>query len=72
MAADGSRYLEPEIETAPRPALTGLQEERLRAQVQHAASASPFYRRKFAEAGVHPEQVRTLADLARLPFTTKD
>jgi phenylacetate-CoA ligase len=67
-----SRYLEPEIETAPRDRLRALQEERLRAQVLHAATASPFYRRKLAAAGVKPEEVRTLDDLGRLPFTTKD
>src|SRR5262245_29973630 len=67
-----SRYLEPEIETAPRAVLRALQEERLRAQVTHAYASSPFYRTKLDAAGVKPEQVRTLDDLARLPFTTKD
>lgn len=67
-----SRYLEPEIETAPRQRLRALQQERLVAQVRHAYEASPFYRRKFDGAGVRPEQVRTLEDLTRLPFTTKD
>lgn len=67
-----SRYLEPDIETAPRAALTRLQEERLRAQVAHAYHSSPFYRKKLDAAGVKPEQIRTLADLERLPFTTKD
>jgi phenylacetate-CoA ligase len=66
------RYLEPEIETATRETLTRLQEERLRAQVAHAYGASPFYRAKLDAAGVTPAQVRTLGDLARLPFTTKD
>jgi phenylacetate-CoA ligase len=67
-----SRYLEPGIETASRETLARLQEERLRDQVAHAYRASPFYRAKLDAAGVKPEQVRTLADLARLPFTTKD
>lgn len=67
-----SRYLEPEIETASREQLRALQEERLRAQVRHAHARSPFYRRKLEAAGVEPGQVRTLEDLRRLPFTTKD
>jgi len=67
-----SRYLEPEIETASRETLTRLQEARLRAQVEHAYRASPFYRAKLEAAGVRPEQIKTLADLARLPFTTKE
>jgi phenylacetate-CoA ligase len=66
------RYLEPQIETASRDALTHLQTARLRDQVDHAYRNSPFYRRKLDAAGVKPEQIRTLADLARLPFTTKD
>ncbi len=66
------RYLEPEIETASRERLATLQTERLRAQVQHAYAKSPFYRRKLDAAGATPEQVRTLADVTRLPFTTKD
>src|SRR5947207_1168663 len=49
-----------------------LQARRLREQVGHAARRSPFYRRKLRAAGVDPARVRTLDDLARLPFTTKD
>ncbi len=67
-----ARYLEPDIETASRATLRALQEERVRAQVAHAYAASPFYRNKLEAAGVRPEQVRTLDDLRRLPFTTKD
>jgi phenylacetate-CoA ligase len=67
-----ARCLEPEVETASRETLARLQEERLRAQVAHAYHDSPFYREKLDAAGVRPEQVRTLADLERLPFTTKD
>jgi phenylacetate-CoA ligase len=67
-----NRYFEPEIETASRADLTAMQERRLREQVQHAYDASPFYRRKFDEAGVKPGQVLILDDLRKLPFTTKD
>lgn len=67
-----SRYLEPEIETGPRERLRSLQEARLREQVAHAHAHSPFYRAKLDAAGVAPDRVRTLDDLPRLPFTTKD
>ena len=67
-----SRYLEPEIERRSRAAMRRWQSARLREQVRHAAAHSPFYRRKWKAAGVRPEQIRTLADLPRLPFTTKD
>ncbi|MGO4331402.1 phenylacetate--CoA ligase PaaK [Cupriavidus sp. 2TAF22] len=62
--------LEP-IETASRDALQALQLERLKWSLNHAYGNSPVYRRKFDEAGVHPDQLRTLADLARFPFTSK-
>jgi phenylacetate-CoA ligase len=71
-AIPASRYLEPDIETASRDTLRRLQEDRLRAQVAHAYAFSPFYRTKLDAAGVKPEQIRTLDDLGRLPFTTKD
>jgi len=66
------RYFEPEIETASRATMTRLQIERLREQVQHAYRGSPFYKRKLDAAGVRPDHIRTLENLQRLPFTTKD
>ncbi|WP_414443818.1 phenylacetate--CoA ligase PaaK [Burkholderia sp. 22PA0106] len=62
--------LEP-IETASRDELQALQLDRLRWSLAHAYANSPVYRRKFDEAGAHPDDLRTLADLARFPFTTK-
>jgi phenylacetate-CoA ligase len=67
-----SRYLEPRLERASRTEMTRVQTRRLREQVAHATAASPFYRRKLKAAGIKPAAVRTLDDLARLPFTTKD
>lgn len=51
--------------------LRALQLERLRASLAHAYANNPAYARKFDEAGVNPEDVKSLADLARFPFTTK-
>ncbi|MGU7776071.1 phenylacetate--CoA ligase PaaK [Burkholderia sp. MR1-5-21] len=62
--------LEP-IETATRDELTALQLERLKWSLRHAYQHSPVYRRKFDEAGVHPDDLKSLADLSRFPFTTK-
>jgi phenylacetate-CoA ligase len=59
------------IETASRDELTALQLERLKWSLTHAYENSPVYRRKFDEAGVRPEDAKSLADLARFPFTTK-
>ncbi|GGZ42792.1 phenylacetate--CoA ligase PaaK [Streptomyces bluensis] len=53
------------------PQLRALQVERLRASLHHAYANVDFYREAFDKAGVHPGDCRTLADLARFPFTTK-
>jgi phenylacetate-CoA ligase len=62
--------LEP-IETASVDELRALQTERLRWTLQHAYAHVPHYRAAFDAAGVHPDDVKDLADLARLPFTSK-
>ncbi len=60
------------VETASLDALRALQLERLRWSVRHAYENVPFYRAKFDAAGAHPDHVKSLDDLARFPFTTKD
>lgn len=62
--------LEP-IEVASRDALLALQLERLKWSLAHAYERVAHYRQKFDAAGVHPRDLRTPADLARFPFTTK-
>ncbi|ULX55206.1 phenylacetate--CoA ligase [Cupriavidus taiwanensis] len=59
------------IETASRAELQALQLERLKWSLHHAYANSPVYRRKFDAAGVHPDQLQSLPDLARFPFTSK-
>jgi phenylacetate-CoA ligase len=59
------------IEKAGLDELRGLQLKRLRATLIHAYDNSPVYRAKFDAAGVHPDDCRSLADLAKFPFTTK-
>jgi phenylacetate-CoA ligase len=62
--------LEP-IEKASIDELRALQLKRLQATLHHAYQNSPVYRGKFDQAGVHPDECRSLADLARFPMTTK-
>ncbi len=62
--------LEP-IEKASIDELRSLQLKRLQATLHHAYQNSLVYRRKFEQAGVHPDDCKTLADLARFPMTTK-
>ena len=60
-----------EIPELTRADLEALMLERLRDTVRHARDHVPHYRQAFAEAGVGPDDLHTLADLARFPFTTK-
>ena len=59
------------IETASRDELQSLQLKRLKATLHHAYANSPVYRAKFDAAGVHPDDLKSLADLSRFPFTVK-
>ncbi|PUE15680.1 phenylacetate--CoA ligase PaaK [Limnohabitans sp. WS1] len=62
--------LEP-IEKASIDELRSLQLKRLKQTLQHAYANSSVYRAKFDAAGVHPDDCKTLADIAKFPFTTK-
>ena len=62
--------LEP-IEMASRDELAALQLTRLQASLRHAYEHVPHYRASFDTHGVHPDDCRSLADLARFPFTGK-
>jgi phenylacetate-CoA ligase len=59
------------IESASRDQLQALQLERLQWSLTHAYLKVPHYRKRFDAAGVHPSDLRSLADLARFPFTQK-
>lgn len=60
-----------EYETMPREALEAIQLRRLKATLERAYANVPFYRQKFAAAGIKPGDIRCLEDLQRIPFTTK-
>jgi phenylacetate-CoA ligase len=62
--------LEP-IETASRDEVAALQLQRLKASLRLAYDKVPHYRRKFEAHGVHPDDLKTLADLARFPLSSK-
>jgi phenylacetate-CoA ligase len=62
--------LEP-IEKASIDELRSLQLKRLQSTLAHTYANSPVYRAKFDAAGVHPQDCRSLEDLAKFPFTTK-
>ena len=59
------------IETASRDEIEALQLERMRWSLTHAYTNVPHYKQSFDAAGVHPDDLKSLADLARFPFTLK-
>ncbi|WP_341891977.1 phenylacetate--CoA ligase PaaK [Variovorax sp. YR752] len=59
------------IETASRDELQSLQLQRLKWSLRHAYDNVAHYRRAFDAKGVHPDDLKSLADLAKFPFTTK-
>jgi phenylacetate-CoA ligase len=63
--------LNPSIETMNRKELVELQLERLQIVVNQTYSNVDFYRKKFDEAGLSPDEIKTLDDLRRIPFTTR-
>ena len=60
-----------EYETMPREALAAIQLRRLQTTVERVYATVPFYRKKYDEAGVKPSDIKSLEDIRRLPFTTK-
>ena len=60
-----------EYETMPREALEAIQLRRLKTTLERAYATVPFYRESFNTVGITPRDIQTLADLKRLPFTTK-
>jgi phenylacetate-CoA ligase len=71
LSAPAQSELDPE-ERMSRDELESLQLSRLQATVAHAYNHVPFYRAKFDELGVHPDDIRSLDDVTKLPLTTKD
>ena len=61
----------PEMECMSREDMTKLQSERLVATVKRCYEKVPFYRRKMDERGIKPEDIKSIADVTKLPFTTK-
>ena len=61
----------PEMECMSREDMTKLQNERLAATVKRCYEKVPFYKRKMDERGIKPEDIKSIKDITKLPFTTK-
>jgi len=66
-----ANYYNEEFETLPRQALEALQLKRLQSVLERVYSNVPFYKHSFDRLGVKPDDIKSLDDLQRLPFTTK-
>jgi phenylacetate-CoA ligase len=60
-----------ELESLPRTQLRKLQDEKLRAMIDYVSESVPFYQKRFWECGIQPDDIRSVDDLPRLPFTRK-
>lgn len=67
---DACQYFNEAMETMTRAEIEALQLKRLQATVNHCMQ-SPFYKKRFEEIGLKPEDIKTLADIRKIPFTTK-
>lgn len=65
-----SEYLDPELETMSTEQIKALQVERLKATVAHCMN-NPVYKERLEKAGVTPENITSIDDIRRIPFTTK-
>ena len=64
-------FFNEEFETLPRPALEALQLKRLQSMLDRVYANVPFYKASFDSLGIKPSVVKSLDDLQKLPFTTK-
>ena len=66
-----NKYWDEALETMPREELEKRQLEDLKEIVKFAYDNAPYYKRSFDAAGVKPEDIHTLADIAKFPFINK-
>jgi len=60
-----------QLESLPRNKLRELQDEKLRTMIRYVYERVPFYQQRFREGGIQPDDIRSVEDLPRLPFTRK-
>ena len=67
-----ANYYQKDIETAPREKIIEIQNEKIVKQVKHVYDNVPYYRNLMDQKGVKPEDIKTIDDIKKLPFLTKD
>mgnify|MGYP002624721106 CR=1 FL=1 len=66
------RYYQKEIECASRERIKEIQDEKIKKQIEHVWNDVPYYRKKMEEKGVTPDDIKSIDDLSKLPFLSKD
>ena len=66
------KYHNEKMETLDKERLKALQENKLKKQLKYVWGKSPFYQKKFREVGLSPRDFKSLEDLRKFPFTTKE
>ena len=66
------QYYQPEIETAPREKILEIQNEKIVKQVRHVWDNVPYYRHLMEKKGVTPDDIKSVDDIRKLPFLSKD
>ena len=66
------RYYQPEIETASREEILAIQNEKIVKQVRRVYDNVPYYRNLMDQKGVTPDDIKSVDDIRKLPFLTKD
>lgn len=69
---DDTKYYNPDIECAPREVLSWIQSRRLVKMVKSCYNNVPLYKKRFDEMGLVPEDIKSIEDISKLPFTYKD
>ena len=67
-----SRYYQPEIETASREEILRIQNEKIVRQVKHVYENVAYYRDLMDKKGVKPEDIKSVDDIKKLPFISKE
>ena len=67
-----AQYYQPEIETAPREKILEMQNEKIVKQVRHVWDNVPYYRHLMEKKGITPEDIKSVDDIRKLPFLSKD
>ncbi len=71
-AEERGKYWNPIVETMPRKEIEALQTKRLMQEVRHAYYNTPYYKKSFTEAGITPEDIKTIHDVNKIPILYKD